>query len=105
MRKPYLTGDLNAACDMTKEMVNAETTIHERSLIRVGQAVPRLGVSKSTVYRINRKLGPFRFVLDGRRIFIGQASFESHLADIRGMRADDGLLPPKGRSPGLPARQ
>jgi excisionase family DNA binding protein len=54
------------------------------------EAAHRLGVSLSTIYRIDREHGPFRFVLDGRRIFIDQASLELHLANIRGVHADDG---------------
>jgi excisionase family DNA binding protein len=47
--------------------------------ISVKEAAQRLGVSKSTVYRIDRKNGPFRFVNDGRRIFIELASLENHM--------------------------
>jgi excisionase family DNA binding protein len=50
-------------------------------LISVTEAAQRLGVSRSTVYRIDRKNGPFRFVADGRRIFIDLTSFEAHLTN------------------------
>lgn len=59
------------------------------SRITVKEAALRLCVSKSTAYRIDRTNGPFRFIVEGRRIFIDSASFESHLANIRGIRADD----------------
>jgi excisionase family DNA binding protein len=48
-------------------------------LMSVREAAQRLGVSKSTVYRIDRKNGPFRFVTDGRRIFIDLGSLENHM--------------------------
>jgi hypothetical protein len=51
------------------------------NLITVKDAARRLGVSKSTVYRIDRNDGPFRFVVDSRRIFIESASFETFLAN------------------------
>lgn len=58
------------------------------NLITAKEAAQRLGVSRSTVYRIDREIGPFRFVVDGRWILIDQASFESHIANIRGNRSD-----------------
>jgi excisionase family DNA binding protein len=61
-------------------------------LITVKEAAQKLGVSRSTVYRVDRENGPFRFVVDGRWIFIEQESFESHIANSRGNRADEGLL-------------
>ena len=51
------------------------------NLITVKDAARRLGVSRSAVYRIDRNDGPFRFVVDGRRIFIENASFETFLAN------------------------
>ena len=51
------------------------------NLITVKDAARRLGASRTTVYRIDRNDGPFRFVVDGRRIFIESASFESFLAN------------------------
>lgn len=59
------------------------------TVITVNQAAQRLGVSRSTVYRINRVCGPFLFIVDGRRIFIDVSSFELHLASIIGVHADD----------------
>lgn len=51
------------------------------NLITVKDAARRLGASRTTVYRIDRNDGPFRFVVDGRRIFIENASFEAFLAN------------------------
>lgn len=53
-------------------------------LITVKDAARRLGASRSTVYRIDRNDGPLRFVVDGRRIFIDTASFETFLANTGG---------------------
>ena len=50
-------------------------------LITVKDAARRLGVSKSTVYRFDRSHGCLRFVIDGRRVFIEEASFETYLAN------------------------
>jgi excisionase family DNA binding protein len=61
-------------------------------LITVKEAAQRLGVSRFKVYRIDRKTGPFRFVVDGRRIFIDQASLETHIGNCRGNRSHNGLL-------------
>ena len=61
------------------------------ALVTVKEAAQRLGVSRSKVYRIDREIGPFRFVVDGRWIFIDQASLESHIANSRDSRTDDGL--------------
>ena len=60
-----------------------------QDLISVKEAASRLRVSPSTVYRINRKNGPFRFVIDGRRVFIHAESFAAYLAGIC-IPADDG---------------
>jgi excisionase family DNA binding protein len=60
-------------------------------LINVTEAAQRLGVSKSTVYRIVRKNGPFRFVADGRRIFIDRTSFEAHLTNTLVCEAEPSL--------------
>jgi excisionase family DNA binding protein len=53
------------------------------SLVDVKNAARLLGVSKSTIYRMDRKHGLFRFVSEGRRIFIDAASFELHMAQTR----------------------
>ena len=55
--------------------------------ITVKEAARRLGISRSSAYRIDRHGGPFRFIIDGRRIFIDQASLESHIASITGAGA------------------
>jgi hypothetical protein len=55
----------------------------------VKEAADRLGVPRWKVYRIDRKKGPFRFVLEGRRVFIDVASFELHLRNIAGICAND----------------
>lgn len=60
-------------------------------LISVTEAAQRLGVSKSTVYRIDRKNGPFRFVAEGRRIFIDLASFEIQLTSTQGSEPEPPL--------------
>ena len=52
------------------------------NLITVKDAARRLGVSKNTVYRFDRNNGPFRIVVDGRRIFIEKVSFEAYMANI-----------------------
>jgi excisionase family DNA binding protein len=70
----------------------AAAPIARPSLITVREAAQRLAVSRSTVYRIDRETGPFRFVVDGRRIFIDQASLESHIANSRRNRSNDGPL-------------
>jgi excisionase family DNA binding protein len=61
------------------------------AVISVKEAAQRLGVSRSTVYRIDREIGPFRFIVDGRRIFIDEESLESHIANDICNRTDDGL--------------
>ncbi len=71
------------------EVLITETQIQQSSRLSVRQAAQRLAVSKSKVYRMDREHGPFRFVLDGRRIFIDAPSFELHLANIRGIHAED----------------
>ena len=45
-------------------------------LICVKEAAHWLGVSKSTVYRLDRVHGPFRFVVVGRRIYVDLHSFD-----------------------------
>jgi hypothetical protein len=62
----------------------------ERIHLTVKAAAQRLRKSLSTVYRIDRKNGPFRFVIDGRRVFIDADSLESYLDSIEGIHADDG---------------
>jgi hypothetical protein len=69
------------------DALNAETQNRQYPPINVRQAAQMLGVSKSTIYRTDREHGPFRFVLDGRRIFIDFASFENYLATITGSRS------------------
>jgi|GEM_PF-4541925 len=46
------------------------------SLICVKEAAHRLGVSKSTIYRFDRVNGPFRFIIEGRRIYVDLNSFD-----------------------------
>jgi hypothetical protein len=58
--------------------------------LTVKAAAQRLRKSMSTVYRIDRKNGPFRFVIDGRRVFIDAESFAAYLAGIGGIPVDDG---------------
>jgi hypothetical protein len=77
----------------SKSILNAAAAQSTRStVITAKQAAQRLGVSRSTIYRVDRVRGPFQFIIDGRRIFIDLTSFASHLADIRGIRADDDPL-------------
>jgi excisionase family DNA binding protein len=59
------------------------------TLITVKEAAQRLGISTSTVYRVDRHHGPFSFIVDGRWIFIDRTSFESYLANSRGIPASD----------------
>lgn len=59
----------------------AEYTVNGRRVISVREAAHRLGVSLSTVYRVDRRNGPFRFVPSGRRIFIDAVSFERYLGE------------------------
>lgn len=68
------------------------------NLITVKDAARRLGVSKSTVYRFDREDGPFRFIVNGRPIFIENDSFETYLANTGRNRAEldtaaDDVLP------------
>ena len=58
------------------------------NLITVKDAARRLGVSKSTVYRFDREDGPFRFIVNGRPIFIENDSFETYLANTGRNRAE-----------------
>jgi len=53
---------------------------HDGRRIGVQEAARRLGVSKSTIYRIARTDGPFRFQTDGWRVFIDLTSFEAYLS-------------------------
>jgi hypothetical protein len=57
----------------------------------VKEAADRLGVPCWKVYRMDRKEGPFRFVLEGRRVFIDVTSFELHLRNVAGICANDCL--------------
>jgi hypothetical protein len=57
---------------------------NNQTLISVKDAASQLGVSPSTVYRIDRQNGPFRFVHDDWRIYIDAKSFVAHLAGIVG---------------------
>jgi excisionase family DNA binding protein len=66
-------------------------------LISVAEAARRLGVSKSTIYRFDRKNGPFRFVADRRRIFIDLASFEIHLTSTPGIEPVPSLQTDEGQ--------
>jgi hypothetical protein len=65
----------------TQTLYTRDSRSSQPMLITVKAAARRLGVSRSSVYRIDRNDGPFRFVVDGRRIFIESASFESFLAN------------------------
>ena len=56
------------------------------------EAAHRLGVSLSTIYRIDRVHGPFAFIIIGRWIFIDLTSFNAHLVNIGGIQAADGPL-------------
>jgi hypothetical protein len=62
----------------------------EGTQLTVKAAAQRLRKSPSTVYRIDRKNGPFRFVIDGHRVFIDAESFAAYLSGIDGIRGDDG---------------
>jgi excisionase family DNA binding protein len=64
----------------------------EQDRLTVKEVAHRLGVSLSTIYRVDRDHGPFAFIVIGRRIFIDLASFESYLASTRGLRANDDQL-------------
>lgn len=63
------------------------------AFISVKEAAQRLGVSRSTVYRINRDRGPFSFTVDGRKIYIDYPSFELHLARKRGIGGEPEMGP------------
>ena len=64
------------------DVFNTATRTQQCPLITVRQAAQRLGRSNSTVYRIDRNHGPFRFGRDGRMIFVELDSFETYLATI-----------------------
>jgi hypothetical protein len=53
------------------------------SRLTVKQGAERLGVSRSSAYRIKRVDGPFLFFRVGRRIFIDAPSFETYLGHVR----------------------
>ena len=57
----------------------------------VKEAADRLGVSRWKVYRIPRKGGPFRFILEGHRVLIDVDSFELHLRNVAGICAKEPL--------------
>jgi excisionase family DNA binding protein len=68
----------------TASVTDTRAQGQESPLITVSEVAQRLGVSKSTAYRINRKNGPFLFVSVGSRVYIDRVSFEIHLAVLRG---------------------
>jgi hypothetical protein len=77
-----LEAELKTDPDRTESEISAQTSAAgnpQCALISVKEAAQRLGVSRSKAYRIDRKNGPFRFVIEGRRIFIDLASFETHV--------------------------
>jgi excisionase family DNA binding protein len=47
--------------------------------VSVKDAAMKLGVSRSTVYRMNRAHGPLRFVRRGRRVFIDVLEFNRYI--------------------------
>jgi hypothetical protein len=47
--------------------------------LSIREAATKLNQSLSTVYRIDRRSGPFRFILEGRRIFVDAESFDMYL--------------------------
>ncbi len=53
------------------------------SSLTVREAALRLGKSLSYVYRLNREHGPFRFILERRRIYIDAASFEDYMTNVQ----------------------
>lgn len=78
--------EMEADYSQTTSTVSATDTgtqSQETQHITVSEVAQRLGVSKSTAYRINRKNGPFQFVSVGRRVYIDCASFELHVAGLR----------------------
>jgi hypothetical protein len=86
---------------MTKESSNAIST----SILQAGEAqraIPssidvkgaakRLGVSTSTVYRLDREHGPIRFLSTMRPITIDFRSLETHVANIKSIERDPELV-------------
>lgn len=63
-------------------------------MIDVKEAAKQLSVSKSTVYRLNRFNGPFRFILESRRVYIDLRSFEAYLVEKTGPESASILAPP-----------
>lgn len=59
--------------ELTNAPLRAQTP-----LLSIREAARKLGKSTSTVYRLDRVGGPFRFVLEGRRVFIDAESFEAY---------------------------
>jgi excisionase family DNA binding protein len=100
----FLEIEMEADYSQTTSTVNATDTSAQSkrtTLITVGEAAQRLGVSKSTAYRINRKSGPFLFASVGRRVYIDRVSFEIHAAGLRGIERQTEV----GTDKGLPEAQ
>lgn len=66
---------------ISEELVLRDAKLSGSKVLSVKAVAFHLGVSRSTVYRIDRLDGPFRFIIDGRRIFVDAASFEIYLSN------------------------
>jgi hypothetical protein len=70
----------------TRELLAATTNIpvagvsDEKPCCSVKEAAARIERSASTVYRLRRKPGPIRFVVEGRRIYVETDSLDQYLA-------------------------
>jgi hypothetical protein len=61
----------------SSEVIDAGTP--GESLISVREASRLLGWSKWRVYKLNRVAGPFRFVKDGHRVFLDEATVKAYM--------------------------
>jgi hypothetical protein len=69
----------------------------------VKEAARRMQKNPSTIYRMRRRPGPLRFVLDGRRIYIELESLETFLScDVSNLATLE-TTPPEGPDKCIPA--
>jgi excisionase family DNA binding protein len=66
--------------DLSLSLKHSLSSRAKERLITVKQAAQRLGVSPSTVYRMRRRSGKFRFVVRGWRVFVDAEDLERFLA-------------------------
>jgi len=86
---------------ITAECCNGSNDV-EGSRVSVREAAEQLGKSTSTVYRFDRKNGPFGFLKEGRRLFIDARSFGAYLANL----SETNPAPPsEGDSKAAPASE